>query len=349
MKKAIVGLLVCVLVGCFGFSLIYNNALNHSLSENIEIEIGSGEGFNNALSKLKREDDGVSLEFSKLYLKMNGLSKALKSGEYSFSKGQTLKEVISDFVQGNVVKYKVVIPEGYNVFEIADVLVDKEIVNSKENFLKLCASKKLVTRLLGFDAPNLEGFLYPATYEFSKKTNPELVIKTLVDAHKNNYAKLMSKFNLPEGFTHYKLVTLASVVEKETGAAKERPLIASVFHNRLKKRMRLQSDPTTIYGQWVKTGERLFNIRKKHLLEKNAYNTYAVKALPLGPISNPGFEAMKAVCAPAQSEYLYFVSKNDGTHYFSKTYKEHGAAVKKFQMSKSARAGKSWRDLKKKK
>lgn len=349
MKKIIVGLLICALVACLGFSFLYSNALNYSLQKNIDLEIKNGEGFNNALAKLQREDSGISLKFAKLHLKMNGLSKALKSGEYSFSQGQSLKQAIADFVAGNVVKYKVIIPEGYNSFEIADVLVAKEIITSKKDFLKVISSKALVESLLGFEALSLEGFLYPSTYEFSKRTNVELVIKILVDAHKKSYAKLLKGYKLPKGFTHYQLVTLASVVEKETGASEERPLIASVFHNRLKKKMRLQSDPTTIYGQWVKSGERLFNIRKRHLQEQNPFNTYTVRALPIGPISNPGFEAMKAVCDPATSDFLYFVSKNDGTHYFSKTYKEHGSAVRKYQMSKKARTGKSWRDLNKKK
>ncbi len=349
MKNLIIGVFAVGIIGVSGFSYLYESSVNYKLKSSFELEVQNGEGFNKTLAKVHKNDPGVSLDFAKLYLKINGLSRALKSGEYSFTQGQSLKSVIDDFASGNVVQYKVVIPEGYNSFEIADLLIDKKIIKSKKEFLNAVSSKKMIKELLGFDAKSLEGFLYPATYEFSKNMKNEFVIKTLVDAHLASYEKLMSEVSLPAGFDHYKLVTLASVVEKETGASAERPLIASVFHNRLKKRMRLQSDPTTIYGQWVKTGQRLFNIRKKHLREKNAYNTYAIKALPVGPISNPGYEAMRAVCKPASSEYLYFVSKNDGTHYFSKTYKEHTNAVRRFQLSKKARDGKSWRDLNKSK
>src|SRR6185312_975952 len=135
------------------------------------------------------------------------------------------------------------------------------------------------------------------------------------------------------------------IIEKETGAPQERPMISSVFHNRLRKRMKLQSDPTTIYGIWKRYDG---NIHKSDLSTQNPYNTYFVPALPVGPISNPGREAIRAALNPATSDYLYFVSHNDGTHEFSTTYENHTKAVKKFQLDAKARAGKSWRDLYKK-
>jgi UPF0755 protein len=141
----------------------------------------------------------------------------------------------------------------------------------------------------------------------------------------------------------HEVVVLASVVEKETGAKEERPQIASVFTNRLRKRMRLESDPTTIYGMWERyTG----NIRKDDLLQLTPYNTYKIPALPLGPIANPSFEAIQAVMAPATTEYLFFVSKNDGTHQFTTNYADHQRAVDEWQRNRSNRAGKSWRQLK---
>jgi UPF0755 protein len=141
----------------------------------------------------------------------------------------------------------------------------------------------------------------------------------------------------------HEVIILASIVEKETGAKQERPAIAGVFTNRLKKRMRLESDPTTIYGIWSRYNG---NIKKSDLLEKTPYNTYKIPALPLGPISNPSLEAIKAVLNPDQSKYLFFVSKNDGTHIFTENYKDHLQAVNDFQKNARARQGKSWRDLK---
>ena len=135
----------------------------------------------------------------------------------------------------------------------------------------------------------------------------------------------------------------ASIVEKETGAKFERPLIAGVFTNRLKKKMRLQSDPTTVYGMWDRYKG---NIKKSDLLEYTPYNTYKIPALPLGPIANPSLEAIEAVLQPAHTNYLYFVSKNDGTHVFSETYKSHREAVDAYQKNAQARRGKSWRQLK---
>ena len=133
------------------------------------------------------------------------------------------------------------------------------------------------------------------------------------------------------------------MIEKETGAAEERPIISSVFHNRLTKRMRLQSDPTTIYGMWDHYEGK---IHKSDLLAPTEYNTYTVPALPVGPISNPHAESIHAALYPAETPYLYFVSRNDGTHVFSRTYAEHNQWVQKLQVDPAAREGKSWRDLK---
>src|SRR5262249_27482550 len=142
----------------------------------------------------------------------------------------------------------------------------------------------------------------------------------------------------------HEMVTLASVVEKETGAPEERPMIASVFFNRLNKGMKLQSDPTIIYGIWVDTGVYKQNITKDDIERPTRYNTYTVAKLPFGPISNPGREALAAVMKPAKSEYFFFVSRNDGTHIFTRTYEDHSKAVKEFQLDPTARANKSWRD-----
>jgi UPF0755 protein len=146
------------------------------------------------------------------------------------------------------------------------------------------------------------------------------------------------------GFNQLQAVTLASMIEKETGAPQERPMISSVFHNRLRKKMRLQSDPTTIYGMWETYAG---NIHRSDLLTPTPYNTYTVPGLPLGPIGNPGREALQAALNPSESNYIFFVSHNDGTHEFTSSLQDHNAAVRTFQMDPNARKGKSWRDLKK--
>jgi len=348
-KKSIFFFVVLIfVVSVCSFSFIYKSGLGYKLKNEVSFDVTSGETFNGVIQKLSRLEKDLPVAITKFHIKLEGLGKSLKRGEYSFQEGESLESILKALSEGRVVEYKVVIPEGYNLYEIGDLLVKHKIVTDKQAFLDVALSPKVARKLMGFEAPSLEGYLYPATYDFSKNTAPYSIVKKLTAAHKEAFAKLLSRIGeLPKGFDHHKLVTLASVVEKETGASSERPVIASVFLNRLKKRMRLQSDPTTIYGEWIKTGERLFNIRKKHLLTLNDYNTYKIKALPVGPISNPGYEAMLAVCEPKPGDYYYFVSKNDGTHYFSKTYAEHAKAVRRFQMSKKARAGKSWRNMKK--
>jgi UPF0755 protein len=169
----------------------------------------------------------------------------------------------------------------------------------------------------------------------------------MVERFLQNFAKLqaMPGWNSTR-LTRHQLVTLASIVEKETGAPEERPVISSVFHNRLRLNMKLQTDPTVIYGIWEQTGQWNRNISRDDLLAPSKYNTYTFVGLPVGPIANPGYEALLAAGGPAQTEFLFFVSRNDGTHVFSRDYGQHRSAVMQFQIDRAARDGKSWRDLK---
>jgi len=212
-------------------------------------------------------------------------------------------------------------------------------ITKAEDFLTQAKDPEIV-KLLNTDASSLEGYLYPETYRFAPNTPAKQVVRSMIDLFNRKTSHIV--FNHPF-LTKHQVIVLASVVEKETGAKFERPAIAGVFTNRLKKKMRLQSDPTTIYGMWHRYNG---NIRKKDLLEFTPYNTYQVPALPYGPISNPSLEAIQAVLDPEDHEYIFFVSKNDGTHVFTKTYKEHLKAVNDFQKNPNARKGKSWRDLK---
>lgn len=337
MTRIFLFLLTLLGLGCVGFFITYQSKLNYQFSKNIEVTVGQGQGFNNVINLLNKQDSDISIFFTKFYLKLNNLSSQLKFGEYRFPAGTSLKQALYDLSAGNIIKYKVTIPEGYNMYEIADLLVKNEIIKNKSEFITLAQNKKMVKNLIGIDAPSLEGYLYPTTYELSKNSTSYNLLTHFVTTFKKEFSSLLSKYKLPENLNEHEVVILASMVEKETGAPEERPRIASVFFNRLQKKMRLQSDPTTIYGKWVETGERLFNIQKKHLLERTDYNTYAIPALPLGPIANPGLDALKSILNPETSTYLYFVSKNDGTHYFSKSYSEHNKAVKRFQLQRRRR------------
>jgi UPF0755 protein len=240
----------------------------------------------------------------------------------------------------------VTVREGENTYEIAADLESKNLVR-KEVFLGLCRNPKFLRGVLGPDshATTIEGYLFPDTYFFNKTMSPEEMIREMVHHFNAIWTPAFDTRAKELGMSRFQVLTLASIIEKETGAPQERPLISSVFHNRLHKGMKLQSDPTTIYGIWSRYHG---NIHKADLSDPSPYNTYYVPALPVGPISNPGLDSIKAALYPSQSDYLFFVSHNDGTHEFTRSYEEHTNAVKKFQLDPKAREGKSWRDLYKK-
>ena len=270
----------------------------------------------------------------------------IKYGEYELGPAQSAKEVFAKLASGLGYQRALLVKEGSNMYEIANAYAETKI-GTREQFLKRVTDPIFISSLNLPVSPlpkSLEGYLYPNTYYYTRASTLDDVIRGMVRNFENAYAEILAPAVGKTTLTGEQLVILASMVEKETGAPEERPLIAGVFYNRLKKGMRLQSDPTTIYGIWTRYKG---NLHKSDLLEYSPYNTYTIVALPVGPISNPGREAMLAVATPAMHEFLYFVSKNDGTHLFSKTYEEHLKAVAAFQLNAAARAGKSWRDLSK--
>ncbi|MFL5784009.1 MAG: endolytic transglycosylase MltG [Bacteriovoracaceae bacterium] len=272
------------------------------------------------------------------YAKYKGVLTKFRAGSYTIPRGAKMSDVLDTLVFGQPNLTSITVPEGKNMYEIAKLLNDAG-VTTEEEFLKAVQHPDIIAQL-EIQATSLEGYLYPETYKFAPNTPAKDVAKTMIDLFK----KKTEGIDWTHPFLNkHQVVILASVVEKETGAKAERPIIAGVFTNRLKKRMRLESDPTTVYGIWSRYKG---NIRKDDLLEMTPYNTYKVPALPAGPISNPSLEAIEAVLHPQNNDYLFFVSKNDGTHVFTKTYQEHVEAVNNWQRNARARQGKSWRDLK---
>jgi UPF0755 protein len=184
---------------------------------------------------------------------------------------------------------------------------------------------------LGIEGESLEGYLFPETYKFNRGSNPEIILRRMVDRFNTVFNQDMEKQAAAVGLSRKELITLASLVEKETGCAEEKPVIAAVFLNRLGKGMRLDCDPTVIYS--LKLENSAFNERlnRNHLKKESPYNTYLNVGLPPGPICSPGLDSIQAVLHPAKASYLYFVSKNDGTHQFSDTLEEHNRAVNAYQ------------------
>ncbi len=269
-----------------------------------------------------------------LWARLRGYGKMIKAGEYSLTADMPPVKILNTLTRGAIITHPVTIPEGYTRKQIAVLLEWKGLVKANE-FLSLTQNSEIAKRY-GISGDSLEGYLYPDTYHFGRGLSAHAIIDTMV-THFMGVIEPLRKRLGDSGMTLKEVLILASIVEKETGSGEERPLIASVFLNRLKKRMRLESDPTVIYG--IKDFDG--NLTRKHLAKKTPYNTYVIRGLPRGPIANPGIEAIRAVLYPAVTKYLYFVSKNDGTHYFSKTLSEHNRAVKKYQMKRRRRQKKS--------
>ncbi len=297
-------------------------------------EVRPGEGFASVNGRLYNQGIIHSAKLFHRYAQVQGLMTKFQAGKFEIKEGTTMLGVIDTLVQGIPLLNRVTIPEGKNLYEIS-ALFEQAAITKAVDFVAAAKDPDFMQQL-NIPATRAEGYLYPDTYQFPDNTPAKDVIRTMV----NHFRSKTAELNLSHDD-----VILASMVEKETGAAWERPRIAGVFANRLKKRMRLQSDPTTIYGVWETFDG---NLRRSHLQQTTPYNTYRIPALPAGPICNPGLEALKAAINPEVHEFFYFVSRNDGTHIFTSTYKEHLKAVEDYQKNPAARRGKSWRDLQQK-
>jgi UPF0755 protein len=351
MRAAVLAVLIVAFGGLLwvfweGFSFLSAGAQPSPGVERV-FEVLPGEGFYKVANRLEAEGLVTSAFRFKILAKVSGQQGSLRVGEYAVKTDMRPFEILSVLSSGKSIERKITFPEGYNMFEMSDV-VEKSGMAHRGEFLAAVKNKQLIQELLGEALPSLEGYLFPETYLYTKYTPVESLVRNMVARFKENYSSI-GHDPKTSGLTRHQLVTMASVIEKETGAPEERPLIASVFHNRLKQKMKLQSDPTIIYGIWVDSGVYKNNITREDILRPTPYNTYTVPALPAGPIANPGRESLAAVINPATSNFIFFVSKNDGTHTFSATLREHNSAVQQFQLNSAARAGKSWRDLKQKK
>ncbi len=298
--------------------------------------ISPNESFSSINGRLKKDNFIHSSRLFHRYSQFTGVMKKFKPGHYTISKNTNLIQLFNLLIIQKQQVTLFTIPEGKNMFEIARMLEDQAITNY-EDFIKL-ARDKIFLKELGIESDSVEGYLYPESYDLTSYHSAKTVMKAMV----KQYQKKISLVDLSHiQLNPREVLILASMVEKETGDKRERPMIAGVFLNRLKIKMRLQSDPTTIYGIFENYHG---NITKKDLLSPTPYNTYTIPALPIGPISNPGIDSIKAVLNPSIHKYLYFVSQNDGTHIFSENYKNHLEAVTKWQKNVKNREGRSWRD-----
>ncbi|MBI5494284.1 MAG: endolytic transglycosylase MltG [Deltaproteobacteria bacterium] len=257
-----------------------------------------------------------------------GQDHLLRPGEYDLSASLAPAQIMARLIKGDVVTYKFTIPEGSNLKEIARIIGATRLAREDE-LLEFMRDADFAEAMgVPKEQGHLEGYLFPDTYRFPSGVSAKDILKVMRQrADKALTPEIMAK-GKALGLSPHQVLTLASIVEKETGAAKERPLISAVFHNRLQKGMKLQTDPTVIYGIADYQG----NITRKDLETPHPYNTYIIKGLPPGPIAAPGAAAIDAAVAPADVKYLFFVSQNDGTHVFCETLYCHNKNVEKWQV-----------------
>lgn len=342
-KQLLIFVVLAPLFGIFmaGMKIYYDLHIDTYNGEEKIFTISPGETFGSVNYRLYEEGFIKSKKLFHRYSQARGVMTSFKSGDYLIQTGTTMAQMIELFLSGRSITIPISIPEGKNLYQIAQILEASGLV-SAEDFVRW-AKDEAFMKELGIEGATVEGYLFPETYNFSKQVSPKRIISTMVNQYKLQTKDL--DFSHPVLKSEHEVVTLASVVEKETGASWERPMIAGVFLNRLNKGMRLQSDPTIIYGIYE---EFKGNLTRRMINQTNPYNTYRINGLPQGPIANPGVDAIKAVLSPKEHSYLYFVSKNNGTHVFSETYKQHLEAVNYWQKTPANRKGKSWRDLQEK-
>ncbi|MCL2760432.1 MAG: endolytic transglycosylase MltG [Desulfuromonadales bacterium] len=285
------------------------------------VELKQGESLYQFAKELKNEKIIRSPILFTLYTKISERGRKVQSGVYKFTDGMNLATISHKLITGDVYENRFSVPEGYSIFQLAELLENKGFCK-KENFLRACTDQELLKEL-GIKGTSVEGYLYPSTYNLTGLSSPEDLIRAMVKQFNKIYEKKFSGAEARSRLSRNEILTLASMIEKEAIVPEEKPLISSVFHNRLKKKMRLQSDPTAIYGVRAFGGK----VYKQDILTKTPYNTYWIKGLPPGPIGNPPADAIYAALNPANTDYYYFVARKDGTHQFSRSLKEHNQAV----------------------
>jgi UPF0755 protein len=354
LKRALVVFAVTGILGLTAVAVLaraawrYGDTPGGSASGRVEVEIPKGATARDVAQRLAAVRLIGQPVIFRLYAGQRGVAGRFKAGRYEIAAPATPRQILDALIKGAADELvAVTIPEGKNLVDVAEILDAAGIAGKAEVILR--ATDQSFVAGLGLPGATLEGYLFPDTYRLRPHTPPARALIPMVRRHRQVFdelraahAKGIQDLKRTLGFDDHQIVTLASIVEKETGQPQERPRIAQVFINRLRfpkfVPKLLQTDPTIIYGCTVGTPRSTACLRwdgRIHRIQlddkENPYNTYQHEGLPPGPIANPGRAALEAVMAPDRSLFLYFVSKNDGTHYFSKTIAEHTAAVVKYQ------------------
>ncbi|MGH7897929.1 MAG: endolytic transglycosylase MltG [Candidatus Binatia bacterium] len=334
MKRAFVLVLVLAIVGGLVARHAFEVFLERPgppLAAPIRIDVAPGEPFRTTAEKL--EDAGLvrnSLILA-LWARWRGIDRFIQHGAYQFTESLPPVALVEKMRTGEAMVLRVTLPEGGTAYDLVTAL-EREGLGRADQFLSLARSRDFA-RSLGVAADGLEGYLFPDTYFFSPLYDPEKIMRTFVARFQAVFTPEMAAEAERLGFSVHQIVTLASVIEKETARAEERPLIAAVFRNRLRLGIPLQADPTVIYGIENFNG----NLTRKDLETRTPYNTYTEIGLPPGPIANPGRHSLLAALRPADAPYLYFVAREDGSHEFNSNLADHNRAVNRHQRSHRTR------------
>lgn len=310
------------------------NGYNHALTDPVifdqdkVVEIKKGDNFNKITNKLIEQDIAIQPFWFRFIAYQGKVANKLKAGEYVLSAGLTMPDILAKLVEGKSLQYSITFPEGWSFKQVLQEIQKNTYITKT---LDIGDFKGIMSQLTS-EYTHPEGLFFPDTYFFEKNATDLSLLK-------KSYAKMQLVLEAEwkvkeEGLpikSAYQALILASIIEKETGAAKERPQIAGVFTRRLRKGMLLQTDPTVIYGMG---DEYKGNIRYKDLRKPTPYNTYVIKGLPPTPIAMPGKAAIHAALHPMKGKSIFFVARGDGTHVFSETLREHNNAVNKYQRKK---------------
>ncbi len=337
-KKSFVlafGLFLTVLLalGCFTFYKRSLAPLTDQLKPVI-FHIKKGSTLHDVTHELKEKGLIRSRWAFMLLAYLKGVDRSIKADRYILSPSYPAEKILDIIAKGQGIRFIVTIPEGKNIYDVDKILEEAGLFKKRE-FLKAARNKSLLNSLR-VPGDSAEGYLFPDTYYLTYGMRPEDVVRLFV----RRFWEVWHKEHLDEkaqkrGLSVHTVVILASIVEREALVEWERPIIASVFFNRLEQGMKLQADPTVRYGLLVDMDIFPRRLRKRHLRHRSPYNTYVYKGLPKGPVCNPGLQSLKAVLEPAKTDYLYFVSMNNGTHKFSRTLREHNKAVYEYQVRKA--------------
>ena len=319
------GTIILLLALFVPFYVYHTNTAVAPETRTVTVDIPQGTGFFGATDILDRA--GLIKNRPLFYVLVIGKQahRQIRAGEYEFTTAMTPRQIVKKLVKGEIKHHRVTIPEDLTLREIAERLAEHKLADP-EQFIALAHDRKFLASL-DIDAASAEGYLFPDTYLLDRTMSQREIMRLMVREFRKRVTPDMIVRAEALGMTMGEWVTLASLIGKESGCRSEKPLISAVFHNRLKKGMKLQSDPTAVYDLAHFNG----TITRRHLRRRVPHNTYWIAGLPPGPIANPGLDSLKAALEPAPVDYLYFVSNNNGSHYFSSTLLAHRQAIVKYQ------------------